>query len=107
PFTLIFVDFGMAGELSPQTMDTIRGGVVGLATNDAERIVEALDRLNMILPCADKRPIVQAMQIMLRYSYNRAMREMTNMDVEAIFDETRDIIYELPFQIPQDLLYFG
>lgn len=107
PFTLIFVDFGMAGELSPQTMDTIRGGVVGLATNDAERIVEALDRLNMILPGADKRPIVQAMQIMLRYSYNRTMREMTNMDVEAIFDETRDIIYELPFQIPQDLLYFG
>ena len=107
PFTLIFIDFGMVGELSPETMDTIRGGVVGLATNDAERIVDALDRLDMILPGADKRPIVQAMQIMLRYSYNRTMREMTNMDVEAIFDETRDIIYELPFQIPQNLLYFG
>jgi len=107
PFTLIFIDFGMVGELPPQTMDTIRGGVVGLATNDAERIVDALDRLNMILPGADRRPVVQAMQIMLRYSFNRTMREMTNMDVEAIFDETRDIIYDLPFQIPQDLLYFG
>lgn len=107
PFTLIFVDFGMVGALPPQTMDVVRGGVVGLATNDAERIVESLDRLNMILPGADRRPIVQAVQIMMRHSFNRTMREMTNMDVEAIFDETRDIIYDLPFQIPQDLLYFG
>ena len=107
PFTLIFVDFGMVGALPPQTMDVVRGGVVGLATSDAERIVEALGKLNMILPGADQRPIVQAVQIMLRHSFNRTMREMTNMDVEAIFDETKDIIYDLPFQIPQDLLYFG
>jgi predicted unusual protein kinase regulating ubiquinone biosynthesis (AarF/ABC1/UbiB family) len=29
------------------------------------------------------------------------------MDVETIFDETRDLVYDLPFQIPQDLLYLG
>lgn len=107
PFTIIFVDFGMVGVLPPQTMDVVRGGVVGLATNDAERIVDTLDKLHMILPGADKRPIVQAVQILLRYSFNRTMREMTNMDVEAILAETRDIVYDLPFQIPQDLLYFG
>ncbi len=107
PFTLIFVDFGMVGELPPQTMEVVRGGVVGLATSDAERIVETLEKLNMILPGADRRPIVQAVQIMLRHSFNRSMREMSNLDVEAIFEETRDIVYDLPFQIPQDLLYFG
>ncbi|MFV9503303.1 MAG: ABC1 kinase family protein [Oscillochloridaceae bacterium umkhey_bin13] len=107
PFTLIFVDFGMVGALPPQTMDVIRGGVVGLATNDADRIVDSLEKLDMILAGADRRPIVQAVQVMLRHSYNRTMREMTNMDVEAIFDETKGIIYDLPFQIPQDLLYFG
>jgi predicted unusual protein kinase regulating ubiquinone biosynthesis (AarF/ABC1/UbiB family) len=107
PFTLIFVDFGMVGELPPQTMDTVRGGVVALATSDAQRIVETLGQLNMILPGADRRPIVQAVEIMLRHSYNRTMREMSNLDVEAIFEETRDIVYDLPFQIPQDLLYFG
>jgi len=107
PFTLIFVDFGMVGALPPQTMDVVRGGVLGLATNDAERIVDSLDRLNMILPGADRRPIVQAVQIMLRHSFNRTMREMTSLDVEAIFEETKDIVYDLPFQIPQDLLYFG
>lgn len=107
PFTLIFVDFGMVGTLPSQTMDVIRRGVVGLATNDAERIVASLDQLNMILPGSDRRPIVQAVEILLRHSFNRTMREMTNLDVEMIFAETKDIIYDLPFQIPQDLLYFG
>lgn len=107
PFTLIFIDFGMVGHLPPQTMETVRNGVLGLATNDAERIVETLDKLNMILPGADKRPIIRAVEVMLRYSYNRTVRELNNLDVEAIFDETQDIIYDLPFQIPQDLLYLG
>ncbi len=107
PFTLIFVDFGMVGQLLPETMNTVRDAVVGLATNDAERIVEALYKLNMVLPSADRRMIVQAIKVMLRYSFNRTVREMNNLDVEAIFDETHDIVFDLPFQIPQDLLYLG
>ncbi|MEI7645963.1 MAG: AarF/UbiB family protein [Chloroflexales bacterium] len=107
PFTLIFVDFGMVGRLSPQMMESMRGGVIGLATNDAERIVDSLDKMNMILPGADRRLIVRGIQSLMRLSFNRTMREMTNLDVDVIFDETRDIIYDLPFQIPQDLLYLG
>lgn len=107
PFTLIFVDFGMTGHMPPETMNIVRGGVIGLATNDAERIVDTLEKLNMILAGADRRQIVQAIQIMLRHSYNRTVRELNNIDVEAIFDETREMIYDLPFQVPQDLLYLG
>jgi predicted unusual protein kinase regulating ubiquinone biosynthesis (AarF/ABC1/UbiB family) len=29
------------------------------------------------------------------------------MDVEQIFNETHDLVYDLPFQIPKDLLYLG
>jgi predicted unusual protein kinase regulating ubiquinone biosynthesis (AarF/ABC1/UbiB family) len=107
PFTLIFIDFGMVGNLSPQTIEHLRSGVIGLATNDAERIVDAMERARMLLPGADKRPVVQAVQVMLRYSYNRTVHELNNMDVEAIFDETRDLVYDMPFQLPQDLLYLG
>ena len=88
-------------------MESMRGGVIGLATKDADRIVDSLDKMNMILPGADRRLIVRGIQSLLRISYNRTMREMTNLDVDVIFDETRDIIYNLPFQIPQDLLYLG
>ncbi len=107
PFTLIFVDFGMVSELPPTTMETVRSGILGLATNNAERIVDALYELKMFRSGADRRPIVQAIQVMLRHSYDRSVQEINNLDVEEIFEETRDLVYDLPFQIPQDLLYLG
>jgi predicted unusual protein kinase regulating ubiquinone biosynthesis (AarF/ABC1/UbiB family) len=107
PFTLILLDCGMVGYLPPTTMEIMRSGVIGLATNDPERIVDALDRLGMILPGADRRPIVQALQIVLRHTYARTQRELTNIDVEKLFDETEHLVRDLPFQIPQDLIYLG
>lgn len=107
PFTLIFIDFGMVGHLPPATMNNLRDGVIGLATNDAERIVNAMDRARMLLPGIDKRPVIQAVQVMLRHSYDRTVSELNSMDVEAIFDEVRDLVFDMPFQLPQDLLYLG
>ncbi len=107
PFTLIFVDFGMVGRLPPQTMDSLRSGVIGLATNDADRIVDAFEKMNMLLPGTDRRVIVRGIEILLRHSFNRTMRQMNELDMDVLFSETREIVYDLPFQIPQDLLYLG
>jgi predicted unusual protein kinase regulating ubiquinone biosynthesis (AarF/ABC1/UbiB family) len=45
--------------------------------------------------------------VVLRHTYDRTQRELTNMDVERIFDETEHLVRDLPFQIPQDLIYLG
>jgi predicted unusual protein kinase regulating ubiquinone biosynthesis (AarF/ABC1/UbiB family) len=107
PFTLIFVDFGMVGQISQETMEVVRDGVLGLATNDAERVVDALFKLNMFLPHTDRQNVIKMMEVMLKHTYNRSVREWNNMDVEQIFNETHDLVYDLPFQIPKDLLYLG
>jgi predicted unusual protein kinase regulating ubiquinone biosynthesis (AarF/ABC1/UbiB family) len=107
PFTLILVDCGMVGELSSNTVEIIRSGMVGIATNDAERAVDSLDRLGMILPGTDRKPIVQALSIILRHTYDRSQRELTNMDVEQIFGQTEHLVRDMPFQIPQNLIYLG
>jgi predicted unusual protein kinase regulating ubiquinone biosynthesis (AarF/ABC1/UbiB family) len=43
----------------------------------------------------------------MRYTYDRTQRELTNMDVDRIFDETEHLVRDMPFQIPQDLIYLG
>lgn len=107
PFTLIFVDFGMVSQLPPHTMDTVLSGVLGLATNDADRIADALYELKMFLPGVDKRVVVQMLRVMLRHTFDRSVRELNNMDVELLFEETHDLIYDMPFQVPQNLLFLG
>jgi predicted unusual protein kinase regulating ubiquinone biosynthesis (AarF/ABC1/UbiB family) len=107
PFTLIFIDFGMVGRMPKGTMDALRDAVVGLATNDAERMVAAFDRLGAILPSADRRQVVKGFQTILRFAYDRTVRELNNLDIQSIMDETHDMVFDLPFQMPQDLIYLG
>jgi predicted unusual protein kinase regulating ubiquinone biosynthesis (AarF/ABC1/UbiB family) len=108
PFTLIFIDFGMVGRLGVRAMEALRESTVAVATNDAARFVQALDSLGVILPDADRRPIVQAAQILFRYTYDRSLREMTSTDVvEGVFGEVEHLVRDMPFQMPQDLIYLG
>ncbi|MBK9710367.1 MAG: AarF/ABC1/UbiB kinase family protein [Kouleothrix sp.] len=107
PCTLIFIDFGMVGQLGLRAMEALREGTVAVATNDAERFVMALDELGVILPGADRRPIIQAAQVLFRHTYDRSIRELTNIDVEGVFGEVEHLVRDMPFQMPQDLIYMG
>jgi predicted unusual protein kinase regulating ubiquinone biosynthesis (AarF/ABC1/UbiB family) len=107
PFTLIFVDFGMVSQLPPKTMEVVLSGILGLATNDANRIVDALYDLKMFLPGVDKRAVTQMLKVMLKHTYDRSVQELNNMDVESLIEETHDLVYDMPFQVPQDLLFLG
>jgi predicted unusual protein kinase regulating ubiquinone biosynthesis (AarF/ABC1/UbiB family) len=107
PCTLIFVDFGMVGHLGPQAMAALRESTVAIATNDPERFVLALDNLGVILPGADRRPIVQAATVLFRHTYDRSIRELNNIDMEGVFGEVEHLVRDMPFQMPQDLIYLG
>jgi predicted unusual protein kinase regulating ubiquinone biosynthesis (AarF/ABC1/UbiB family) len=97
----------MVGRLSPRITDALRENAIAVATNDPERFVESLDRAGVILPGADRRLIVQAAEVLFRYTYDRSIRELTNLDVEGIFGEVEHLVRDLPFQMPQDLIYLG
>ncbi len=107
PFTLIMLDTGMIGTLSTSTMDAMRKGIVGVVTNDAERIIDALEQLDVLLPSADRRQVSQAITIVLRHTYDRSQHELTNIDVERVFAETEDLVRDMPFQLPQQLIFLG
>jgi predicted unusual protein kinase regulating ubiquinone biosynthesis (AarF/ABC1/UbiB family) len=106
-FTLIFIDFGMVGRLSDEVTAALRESIIGVATNDAERIVNSWYRLNMILPGADRQSIVQGVGIAMRFIYDRPLNELTNVDVNAIYQEIAHLVRDLPFQLPQELIFLG
>ena len=67
----------------------------------------ALDNLGVILPGADRRPIIQAANVLFRHAYDRSISELTNIDVEGVFGEVEHLVRDMPFQMPQDLIYLG
>jgi predicted unusual protein kinase regulating ubiquinone biosynthesis (AarF/ABC1/UbiB family) len=109
-FTINVVDFGMVGTLSTQTRTQLREMFLGLATRDAPRVVRAIDNAGWLLPWANRGEIERAATKVFARYWGISMSDIQNLDVEEMrgfLSEFRSLVYQMPFQIPSDLLFLG
>ena len=109
-FQLIFVDFGMAVRVPKSMGENLRKVLIGVTQRDARRLTEAYRELGFFLPGADLERITEAQEVILNQIWGRNLLDLAQPDpreIEAIGREFRDLLYDLPFQIPQDFIYLG
>lgn len=109
-FQLVFVDFGMAVRLPKSMGENLRKVLVGVTQRDSRQLTEAYRDLGFFLPGADLDRITEAQEVILNQIWGRKLLELTQPDpreIEQIGREFRDLLFELPFQIPQDFIYLG
>lgn len=107
---LTFIDFGMVGRIAPQVSDGLREALIGLGTRSASRLVKSYQMLDMLLPNANLELLERAEARMFEHVYGKSVQELREMSFEemhAIAHEFRDLIYDMPFQIPQNLIMLG
>lgn len=107
---LTFIDFGMVGRMPENLRAGLREVVIGVGLRDAGRVVRAYQTLNVLLPGADLKLIEMAgAQIFDRF-WGKTMSELRQVDVGEMHRfalQFRELMYSMPFQIPQNLLLFG
>ncbi len=108
PWRLTFVDFGMAVRVPDSVRGSLREMLIAVGTRDAGRVVKAYQRLGMLLPGADIAAIERAeAQVFDRY-WGLSMNELRNIDPQEVRDfahQYRELLLDLPFQVPQNLIY--
>ncbi|MCV2395243.1 AarF/UbiB family protein [Actinotalea sp. M2MS4P-6] len=105
---LTFVDFGMVARIPDGVRVTLRELVVAVGTRDASRVVKAYQQLGMLLPGADVDAIERAEAAVFDRYWGMSMSELRNIDpdeVRQFAHQYRDLLLDLPFQVPQDLIY--
>ena len=110
PFLLIFVDFGMVGHVPSLMGDNLRKVMIGVMQRDARQLTEAYQDLGFFLPGADLERIIEAQSVMLDHIWGRKLLDLARPDpkeVQELSREFRDILFDFPFQIPQDFIYLG
>ncbi len=104
---LTFVDFGMVGRLPDGVQDGLREMLIGVGTKDAARVVRSYQMLGMILPGADMALIEQAEAGVFDRFWGMSMSELrkTNPDeIRKFAHQYRDLMLNMPFQVPNNLL---
>ncbi len=107
---LVFVDFGMTGEIPENIMDGLREVIISISTGDAARLVSADKMLNFLLPSADLELLERAYNRVFERFWGKSTREMVKMhnkEAAAFLGEFRQLIYDMPFQFPEDMILFG
>jgi predicted unusual protein kinase regulating ubiquinone biosynthesis (AarF/ABC1/UbiB family) len=107
---LTFVDFGMVGSVPETLRDGLRDTLIGVGTRDAAKVIASYQRLGILLPGADLKLLEQASSQLFDRFWGMSMGELRNVDHREMGQfamQFRDLMYEMPFQLPHSLLLLG
>jgi len=107
---LTFVDFGMVGSVPEALRDGLRDMLIGVGTRNAAKVVESYQTLGVLLPSADLKLLEQAESQIFDRFWGMSMSELRNVnhrEMHQFATQFRELIYEMPFQLPHNLLLLG
>ena len=107
---LTFIDFGMVGRMRPEIRDGLRELLIGIGLQDASRVIKSYQILGILLPGADISLLEKANAEVFKRFWGKSMDEFSNInmdEIQAFAYEFREILYNMPFQLPQDLIFLG
>jgi predicted unusual protein kinase regulating ubiquinone biosynthesis (AarF/ABC1/UbiB family) len=107
---LVFVDFGMVGRLGSEVMEGLREMAIGVGERDPDRLVHAYQVLGVLLPEADLDRIRQAEAALFDQLWGKNMSELVRIhprEMTRFTRQFRDLMVEMPFQVPTDLIFLG
>lgn len=107
---LVFVDFGMSGTISEKMLGSLRELLMAIGTRDSARIVRAYQDMDILLPGADLDLLEKAGERVFERFWGKSTQDMIKMKHEealAFLHEFSSLIYEMPFQIPEDIILLG
>jgi predicted unusual protein kinase regulating ubiquinone biosynthesis (AarF/ABC1/UbiB family) len=107
---LTFVDFGMVGTVPGNLSEGLRELLIGVGTRDASKVVGSFQTLDILLPGADLRLLEKAEAQMFDRFWGMSMSELRNVDhreMAQFAGQFRELMYEIPFQLPHNLLLLG
>ena len=107
---LVFIDFGMVGHLPDATLAGLREALIAIGTQDAARLIRSYQQLHILLPGADVELIERASAEAFSRFWGRTAPELAGMGREDIMDFARefgDVLYNMPFQVPENFILLG
>ena len=107
---LTFIDFGMMGHVPENLRAGLREVLISVGTQDAARLVASYRTLNILLPSADLKLIENVSSQLFERFWGMSMSDLRNIDHAEVMRfglQFRELLVDLPVQLPENLLLLG
>ena len=103
--TLIFLDFGMIGRIPPEHLAHAARLIEGILSQDARRVVQAIDGLGFLAPHAQKLLLQRALTHLLKRSAGTPLEPGPKLS--GVVSDFQDFLYEEPLMFPAQYMFLG
>lgn len=104
---LIYVDFGMMGQLSAQDRATFGRFVMAIVHRDYDALVQAVGDLGFLRPHADRQVLKRGLALALDQMSGLGAGGPLSAGFEDFLEEMREFIHSEPFQLPTQYAFLG
>ena len=107
---LTFVDFGMVGRMPDNLREGLRELLIAVGTQDASRLIQAYRTLDVLLPRANTQLLERASMQLFERFWGKSMAELKEIDhaeMARFAMQFRELMLDMPFQLPNNLLLLG
>ena len=107
---LTFIDFGMMGQVPENLRGGLREVLIAVGTQDAARLVQSYRTLGVLLPSADLKLIEMASAQLFERFWGMSMADLRSIDHAEMMRfglQFRELVLDLPVQLPENLLLLG
>ncbi len=107
---LTFIDFGMMGHVPENLRAGLREALIAIGTQDGARLVKSFKTLDVLLPTADIKLIERASMAVFERFGGMSMgdlRELDHAELQGFGLQFQELLLNLPFQLPENLLLLG
>ena len=107
---LTFVDFGMVGRMPEKLMEGLREVAIAIGLQDSSRLIQGYQTLGVLLPSANLKLLEEASAQLFDRFWGMNMNELRKIDHFEMMKfglQFRELLYSMPFQLPENLLLLG
>ncbi|MCR1834148.1 AarF/UbiB family protein [Oceanobacillus caeni] len=99
------IDFGMVGEIKQKDVDHFKLFIQGFILENYDMVVEALTKMNFVLPKADKRKLKKVIEEATEKYSNGMLKEFDGNAMELIDEELDVVMKDDAIQLPAEYAY--
>ncbi len=104
---LIYVDFGMMGDITPRDRQAMGRFAAGVVRRDLELLVQSLRDLGFLRPHAEAEPLKRALAIVLDQMAGVQWHRPSGAAFDEFLDDMREFLRTEPFQLPTQYTFLG
>lgn len=105
--TIVLLDFGMVGSITPAQTRSIMKAIQGILFENDDDVLDALEELNFLLPNADRPLLADTIRRMIHAYETNELAKMDSYVVERLLTDIRHIVRTQPVQLPAEFAFFG